>query len=54
MIVTPSTDNHGATSYTVEPNTEAWEAWKATLPPETDPEPTDTEVLNILLGVKEE
>nr|DAW43768.1 MAG TPA: Protein of unknown function (DUF3807) [Caudoviricetes sp.] len=54
VIVTPSTDNHGATSYTVEPNTEAWEAWKATLPPETDPEPTDTEVLNILLGVKEE
>lgn len=37
----------------VTPNTEAWEAWKSTLPPETDPEPTDTEVLNILLGVTE-
>lgn len=24
----------------VEPNTAAWEEWKASLPPETDPEPT--------------
>ena len=36
---------------TITPNTEAWEAWKASLPPETEPEPTDTEVLNALLGV---
>lgn len=36
---------------TVTPNTEAWEAWKASLPPEVAPEPTDTEVLNVLLGV---
>lgn len=29
----------------VEPNTEAWEAWKASLPPETEPEPTEVEKL---------
>ena len=36
-----------------EPNTEAWEAWKATLPPDPGPGPeaSDTEVLNTLLGV---
>ena len=36
------------------PNVEAWEAWKATLPepqPEPERQPTDTEVLNVLLGV---
>ena len=27
------------TIYTVEPNTEAWEAWKESLPPEPEPEP---------------
>ena len=41
------------TVYEVTPNLEAWEAWKATLPPEPEPEPTDTEVLNTLLGVSE-
>ena len=35
----------------IEPDVEAWEAWKASLPPEVAPEPTDTEVLNVLLGV---
>lgn len=35
------------------PNLEAWEAWKASFPPMPDPEPTDTEVLNTLLGVTE-
>lgn len=39
-------------SYT--PNEEAWEAWKATLPPEPEPETTDTEILNMLLGMEEE
>lgn len=39
------------TSYT--PNVEAWDAWKASLLPIPDPEPTDTEVLNTLLGVTE-
>lgn len=42
------------TSYT--PNVEAWETWKASLPPDPEPvtpEPTDTEVLNTLLGVTE-
>lgn len=29
-------------SVTVTPNTEAWEAWKASLPPEPEPEPTPT------------
>lgn len=30
------------TVYTVEPNTEAWEAWKESLPPEPEPEPEPT------------
>ena len=29
-------------SVTVEPNTKAWEAWKASLPTATDPEPDPT------------
>ena len=44
-------DDFTRTVYEVTPNTEAWEAWKASLPPEPEPEPTDTEVLNTLLGV---
>lgn len=32
-------DDFTRTVYTVEPNLEAWEAWKATLPPEPEPEP---------------
>lgn len=39
------------TGYT--PNVEAWEAWKESLPPAPEPEATDTEVLNTLLGVTE-
>lgn len=35
----------------IEPDVEAWEAWKASLPPEKEPEPTTDELLNILLGV---
>lgn len=34
------------TSYT--PNTEAWESWKKTATPD---EPTEAEILNVLLGV---
>ena len=30
------------TVYEVSPNLEAWEAWKATLPPDPEPEPTPT------------
>lgn len=44
-------DDFTKTVYEVTPNTEAWEAWKAEQPPEPEPEPTDTEVLNTLLGV---
>lgn len=40
-----------ASSVTVIPDLEAWEAWKASLPPEPEPEASDTEVLNTLLGV---
>ena len=46
-------DEFTRTVYTVEPNTEAWEAWKAEQPPEPEPQATDTEVLNALLGVSE-
>ena len=37
-----------------EVNTEAWEAWKESLPPDPEPVPTDTEVLNALLGVTDD
>ena len=47
----PIVDDFTRTVYEVEPNLEAWEAWKASQPPEPEPEPTDTEVLNTLLGV---
>ena len=40
-----------ASSVTVTPDPEAWEEWKASLPPEPEPEASDTEVLNTLLGV---
>ena len=41
--------------YEVTPNTEAWEAWKEAEAekPTIEPEPTDTDVLNTLLGVTE-
>ena len=52
VTVRENRDEAGAVSYSIEPDTEAWEAWKASLPPETGPEPTDTEVLNTLLGVE--
>lgn len=35
-------DDFTRTVYTVAPNLEAWEAWKATLPPEPEPEPEPT------------
>ena len=40
----------------IEPDTEAWEAWKAAEAekPEPEPEPTTEELLNILLGVNED
>lgn len=43
------------TVYEVTPNTEAWEAWKEAeaAKPTPEPEATDTEVLNTLLGVFE-
>lgn len=44
--------NNHVLSY--EPNTEAWEAWKSTLPEPTAKPATDTEILNILLGLDEE
>lgn len=46
VIVTETEDGH-----VVAPNTEAWEKWKAAQPEPTPPEPTDTDVLNALLGV---
>lgn len=50
VIVTTEGD-----TVTVEPNTEAWEAWKASLPEvdPVEPEPTTEEILNALLGVSE-
>lgn len=63
VTVTEELDEHGAVSYKVEPNTEAWEAWKASLPPDTETAPSQTleervdeldEALNMILtGVTE-
>ena len=39
VIITPETDEAGAVSYKVEPNTEAWEAWKSSIS-------TNSELLN--------
>lgn len=33
-------DDFTRTVYTVKPDLEAWEAWKESLPPEPEPEPT--------------
>ena len=41
-------DDFTRTVYTVTPNTEAWEEWKASLPPEPKPEPTQEERLSAL------
>ena len=53
VSVKTKTDETGAMSMTLEPNLEAWEAWKESRPPDPEPEVTDTEVLNTLLGVME-
>ena len=36
VTITEEKDEHGAVSYKVEPNTEEWEAWKVSQPPEPD------------------
>lgn len=36
---------------TVEPNIEAWKAWRASLPEPTEAEPTTEEILDAMLGV---
>lgn len=41
-------DDFTRTVYDVEPNTEAWESWKASLPPEPEPEPTTEERLTAI------
>ena len=38
-------DDFTQTVYEVTPNTEAWEAWKSSLPPQPEPEPTEAERL---------
>ena len=48
-FVTLTTARNIVLSY--EPNVEAWEEWQSSLPPEPEPEVSDTEVLNTLLGV---
>lgn len=51
VFITKNTDQTGASSYEVTANVEAWEEWKASLPPEPADPATDTEVLNTILGV---
>lgn len=43
-------DDFTRTVYTVTPNTKAWEEWKASLPEETAPPPTQEERLAALEG----
>ena len=43
VVITDSEDG-----ITVEPNTEAWEAWKSSLPPETPAQPTAEDRLSAL------
>ena len=40
----PDPEMDGST-VTVAPNTETWEAWKSSLPPQQEPKPTETEQL---------
>lgn len=47
-------DDFMKTVYEVTPNTEAWEAWKASLPPEPEPEPTAEDVTLDMLADHEE
>lgn len=42
------------TVYEVTPNLEAWEAWKESLPPEPEPEPTAEDVTLDMLADHEE
>ena len=51
-FVTLTVENGTVTAVT--PNIEAWEAWKASLPAETDPEPTAEEITLDLLAEHEE
>lgn len=52
VVITDEPDEYGAVSYTIKPDLEAWEAWKESQV-EPEPEITDTDVLNTLLGVTE-
>lgn len=55
VVLTIETIDGVDTVTAYEPNVEAWEAWKASLPepkPEVD-EPTADEILNAMLGVTE-
>lgn len=55
VVLTIETIDGVDTVTAYEPNVEAWEAWKASLPepkPEVD-EPTADEILNVMLGVTE-
>lgn len=46
VVITREPDpNLVGSAVTVTPNTEAWEAWKSSLPPQLEPEPTEAERL---------
>lgn len=47
-------DDFTKTVYEVMPNLEAWEAWKESLPPEPEPEPTAEDVTLDMLADHEE
>ena len=53
VVLTIETIDGVDTVTAYEPNVEAWEAWKASLPEPKVDEPTADEILNAMLGVTE-
>lgn len=53
LTIDEATEDTPVTVASYTANVESWEAWKASLPPEPEPEVSDTEVLNTLLGVND-
>lgn len=51
VTITEDKDEWGAVTYIVEPDLEAWEAWKESCPQE--PECSTENILDTLLGVRE-
>lgn len=51
VTVSENVQPDGSMGYTITPDVEAWETWKKENP-EPPPEPSDSEILDTLLGVR--